>query len=170
MEPGNARIVAAEALGTAILILGGPGTAILAGDRVGLLGIALGFGFSLMIAAYLIGHISGCHINPAVTFAMWITRKVSSKRAIASVVGQLIGGVGGAAIIYGIASGRDGYQRGSFAANGWGKLSANGYGLGSTIVVEIVPDMAAHLRETLPGVEVIEGDARRLADLESVRA
>lgn len=138
MEQGNGRIVAAEAIGTAILIFGGPGTAILAGDDVGVLGIALGFGLSLMIAAYLIGHISGCHINPAVTLAMWLTKKVSSKRAIASVAGQLVGGIGAAAIVYGIASGRDGYQRGGFASNGWGKLSQNGYGLGSTIIVEIV--------------------------------
>ena len=138
LEVGNGRIFAAEALGTAILVMGGPGSAVLAGDRIGVLGVALAFGFSLMVAAYLVGHVSGCHVNPAITLAMWITRKVSSTRALFSVAGQIVGGIGGAAIIYGIASGREGYSRGGFASNGWAQLSLGGYGLGATIVAEVV--------------------------------
>ena len=71
------------------------------------LGIALGFGFSLLIMAYVIGPISGCHINPAVTLGMLIARKINTPHAVFAWIGQVIGGIGGAAIIYGIASGRD---------------------------------------------------------------
>ena len=81
--------------------------------------IALGFGFSLLIMAYVIGPISGCHINPAVTLGMLLARKVDLTHAVYSWIGQVVGAVGGAAIIYGIASGRDGFQRGQFAANLW---------------------------------------------------
>lgn len=134
----NARVFAAEALGTAILIMGGPGSAILAGNEIGQLGISLAFGLSLLVAAYLIGNVSGCHINPAVTLAMWIARKVDGRRALHCVGGQLVGGIGGAAIIYGIASSLEGYQRDRFAANGWAQLSPGGYGLGAAIIVEVV--------------------------------
>jgi aquaporin Z len=150
MEPrNNGRILAAELVGTLVLMLGGPGVAILLptlgllpeGDAstgaglVKILIIALGFGFSLLIMAYAIGPISGCHINPAVTLGMLLTRKVDITQAVYSWIGQIVGAIGGAAIIYGIASGRDGFQRGQFAANLW---SGKYYGLGSAIVVEVV--------------------------------
>ncbi|HEY7626888.1 MAG TPA: aquaporin [Ilumatobacteraceae bacterium] len=150
MEPSNnGRILAAELVGTLVLMLGGPGVAILL-PSLGLLGegdattgaglirmliIALGFGFSLLIMAYVIGPISGCHINPAVTLGMLLTRKVTTMHAVYAWIGQVIGAVGGAAIIFGIASGRDGFKRGQFAANLW---SGKYYGLGSAIIVEVL--------------------------------
>jgi len=136
----NGRIFAAETVGTAVLMLGGPGTAILASEAVGnTVGIALGFGLSLLIMAYVIGPISGCHINPAVTLGLYLARKVNGAHALFAVVGQIVGGVGGAAIVYGIASGRKGYARGQFAANLWTADGGTRYfGLGSAIVVEIV--------------------------------
>jgi aquaporin Z len=133
-SPAPGRVLAAELVGTAVLVIGGPGTAILA-PEVGLLGISLAFGFSLLIMAYVIGPISGCHINPAVTLGLLLARKVSVAHAVFAWVGQIVGGVMGATIIYGIASGRDGYDRGQFAANLWSGPYA---GLGSTIVVEVV--------------------------------
>jgi aquaporin Z len=137
-DVSNARVLAAEALGTAILILGGPGSAILAGDEIGTLGIALAFGLSMVAAAYLIGNVSGCHVNPAVTLAMWIAQKVDGRRALHCVAGQLIGGIGGAAIIYGIASSIEGYEKDQFASNGWAQLSPGNYQLGAAMVVEVV--------------------------------
>jgi aquaporin Z len=139
----------AEAIGTAVLMLGGPGVAILAGDRVGMLGVALGFGLSLMIMAYCIGPISGCHINPAVSLGMWLARKVNGRHAVAAVIGQVIGAVAGAAMIWGIASGNDSFARGNFASNGYDRIpftdsnpSAFGgkpfFSLGAAIAVEIL--------------------------------
>jgi aquaporin Z len=150
MEPiDNGRILAAELVGTLVLMLGGPGVAILlpvlgllpegdASTGAGLLKIliiALGFGFALMIMCYVIGPISGCHVNPAVTLGMLLARKVTTAHAVSAWIGQVVGAVSGAAIIYGIASGRDGFKRGQFAANLW---SGKYYGLGSAIVVEVL--------------------------------
>jgi aquaporin Z len=130
----HGRILAAEIFGTAVLIIGGPGTAILA-PNVGLLGIAFAFGLSLLVMAYVIGPISGCHINPAVTLGLLVARKVTGTHAVFAVIGQLIGGIAGAAIVFGVANGRDEFVRGQFAANLW---SGPYFGLGATIVVEIV--------------------------------
>jgi aquaporin Z len=150
MEPqNNGRILAAELVGTLVLMLGGPGVAILlptlgllpAGDAtVGagvlkILVVSLGFGFSFLIMWYVIGPISGCHINPAITLGMLLARKVNMTHAVYAWIGQVIGAVGGAAIIYGIASGQQGFARGQFDANLW---SGPYFGLGSTIVVEVL--------------------------------
>lgn len=135
MDQNNGRILGAELVGTTVLMLGGPGTAILAGPDVGQLGIALAFGFSLLIMAYVIGPVSGCHINPAVTLGLYLAKKIDSAHAVFAVVGQLIGAVVGATIIYGIATGQDDFERGQFAANLW---SGPYFGLGATIVVEVV--------------------------------
>ena len=135
----NARILGAEAFGTAVLMMGGPGTAILMPpNEAKLLAVSLAFGFSLLIMAYTIGPISGCHINPAVTLGMWLAKKVNGAHAVFAVIGQLIGAAIGGFIIWGIAQGVDGYQRGGFASNGYKEHSPGGYGLGSAIVVEIV--------------------------------
>lgn len=131
----NGRILAAELVGTAVLMLGGPGVAIFSAPAVGQLGIALGFGFSLLIMAYVIGPISGCHINPAVTLGLFLSRKIDGAHAVFAVIGQLVGAIGGAAIIYGIASGRDDWERGQFAANLW---SGPYFGVGAAIVTEVV--------------------------------
>ncbi len=150
MEPrNNGRILAAELVGTLVLMLGGPGVAVLlptlgllpegdASTGAGLLKvliIALGFGLSLLIMWYVIGPISGCHINPAVTLGMLLARKVDLTQAVYSWIGQVVGGISGIAIVFGIASGRDGFHRGQFAANLW---SGKYYGLGSAIVVEVI--------------------------------
>lgn len=135
MEQDNGRIFAAELIGTLVLMLGGPGTAILAGDAVGNLGIALGFGLSLLVMVYVIGPVSGCHINPAVTLGLYVARKIDRAHAAFAAAGQIIGAIVGALIVYGIASGRDDFERGQFAANLWSGRYA---GLGSTIVAEVV--------------------------------
>lgn len=143
------RILVAELVGTAVLMLGGPGVAILAGDRVGVIGISLGFGFALMIMAYCIGPISGCHINPAVSLGMWLARRVDGRHAVAAVIGQLIGAVAGAAMIWGIARGNGSFARQNFASNGYDRLplpdrivpDVDGqpfYSLGAAISVEVL--------------------------------
>jgi aquaporin Z len=131
----NGRIVAAELVGTAVLMLGGPGVAIFTSDQVGVLGVAAGFGLSLLIMAYVIGPISGCHINPAVTLGMLLAKKINTAHAVFAWLGQLFGGVVGGAIIYGIASGRSGFSSGSFASNLW---TGDFYGFGSMVIVEVL--------------------------------
>lgn len=133
----NGRILGAELVGTAVLMMGGPGVAILV-PQIGVLGIALGFGFSLMIMAYCIGPVSGCHINPSVTLGMLLAKKIDKAHAMFAWAGQIIGAIGGAAVVYGIASGQAGYQRGQFASNLWTSPDGRYFGLGSTIVVEVV--------------------------------
>src|SRR6266511_1006049 len=131
----NGRVFAAELFGTTVLMLGGPGVAIFAGEAVGQLGIALGFVFSLLILAYVIGPFSGAHVNPAVTLAAFLAKKITFSHAVFAWAAQLLGGALGGLIIYGIASGRDTFRRGQFAANLW---SGQYYGLGATIIAEIV--------------------------------
>ena len=134
----DVRILVAELFGTMILVMGGPGSAILAGDRIHLAGVAFAFGLSLIIAEYTIGGVSGCHVNPAVTLAMWITKKVPTRTVPAYIIGQIIGAFAGAAVIFAIANGIDGFSaKDNFAANAWG--AKNGfYPVGSMIIVEIV--------------------------------
>ncbi len=129
----NGRIFVAELVGTAVLMLGGPGVAIFTGG--GALTIALGFGLSLLVMAYVIGPISGCHINPAVTLGFLLTRKINGAHAVFAWLGQVIGAISGAAIIYGIGSGRDDFKRGQFAANLW---SGQYFGVGAAIVAEVI--------------------------------
>lgn len=135
----NARILGAEAFGTAVLVMAGPGTAVLmpAGPTK-VLAVALAFGFAMTIMAYTIGPISGGHINPAVTLGMWLARKINGAHAFFAVIGQFVGAAIGAFVIWSIARGRDGFDRGSFASNGFKAHSPEGYGLGSAIVVEVV--------------------------------
>jgi len=137
----SVRIGIAEAIGTAILVIGGPGTAILAGDVVGgTLGIALAFGFSLLCAAYAIGSISGCHINPAVTVGSWVLGKTKASLVPFYIVGQVVGGVAGAAVIFVIANGRPGFnaEESGFASNGWANHSPGGFDFGAMVVTEVV--------------------------------
>src|SRR3954452_17914452 len=136
----NARILGAELVGTTVLMLGGPGSAILipGNNSAKYLCVALAFGFSLLVMAYVIGPISGCHINPAVTLALWLTRKTNSAHAFFAVIGQFLGAALGGLIIWRIAAGVDGFQRGTFDSNGYAQLSPGGYGLGSAIIVEII--------------------------------
>src|SRR6476619_2979419 len=120
------RIALAEAIGTLILVAGGPGTAVLATGgffaegSVGVLGVAIAFGLSLLCAAYAIGSISGCHINPAVTVGLWVAGKTKSGDVPFYLGGQILGGALGAAIIFVIANSQDGFDAklGGFASNG----------------------------------------------------
>ncbi len=140
--PDHGQILAAELIGTAVLVMCGPGSAILVPDFPGKqLLVSLSFGLALLAMVYVIGPISGSHINPAVTLSMLLANKVTLKQAVYSWIGQFVGGVVGAVIIFGIASGRDNFDRGGFASNGWGRPFTDAgqiYGLGSVIVVEIV--------------------------------
>lgn len=140
----NGRILVAEAIGTTILMLGGPGVAVLAAgtgalDGAATLAVALGFGLSLLVAAYTIGHISGAHINPAVTVAMLAMRKIGWSRALAYWIGQFVGATVGGFIIWVIRKGAfDDFDAGptNFATNLWDE--GNGFfGFGPMVVAEI---------------------------------
>ena len=137
----NGRILAAELVGTAVLMLGGPGVAIFTADQIGVFGVAAGFGLSLAIMAYVIGPISGCHINPAVTLGMLLAKKINIAHAVVAWIGQLVGGILGGAIIYGIASGRTGFSSGAFASNRW---TGDFYGFGSMVIVEVLGNQILH--------------------------
>jgi aquaporin Z len=140
------RVLLAELIGTMVLVIGGPGTAILAtggftDGSVEVLGVSLAFGFSLLVMAYAIGNISGCHINPAVTFALWIARRVETAMVPIYVAGQLVGAALGGLVIYVIASGGPGdfdANETTFAVNGWADLSPGGFNFGAMLVTEIV--------------------------------
>ncbi|MGH9135076.1 MAG: aquaporin, partial [Ilumatobacteraceae bacterium] len=136
MESNSGRILAAELVGTAVLVMAGPGSAILAGEAIGVLGVALAFGLSLLIMCYVIGPISGSHINPAVTLGMLLAKKIDTGRAVISWIGQFVGAIIGALIIFLIANSRDGFERGGFASNGWDRDGFSN--LAATIIVEIV--------------------------------
>jgi len=136
--PANLKILGAEIVGTFVLMIVGPGTAILASDAMGTLGVAFAFGLALLAMAYSIGHISGCHINPAVTVAFWLTRKITLGQAVYYWVAQVVGAVLGGLVLYVVSSGGDNDKTGVFASNGWGDDLGVPFGLGAAIVVEIV--------------------------------
>lgn len=140
MRVRSMRVLAAELVGTAILLMGGPGSAVLAGDRIGTFGVAFAFGLSLLVAAYVIGPVSGCHINPAVTIGMWLTRRVDSALVPFYIVGQIVGAAIGGGIIFAIANGQPGFSASEdgFATNGWADQSPGGYNFGAMLVVEII--------------------------------
>jgi aquaporin Z len=128
----------AEAIGTMVLMIVGPGSAILAADVMGTLGVALAFGLVLLTMAYTIGHISGCHINPAVTLGFWISKQISGRAAIGYVVAQVAGALTGGLLLYVVTEGGDLDKTGVFASNGWGDTIGTPFGLGSVIIVEIL--------------------------------
>ncbi len=134
----------AEMFGTFWLVLGGCGSAVLAAGfpdvGVGLLGVALAFGLTVLTMAFAIGHISGCHLNPAVTVGLWVGGRFSAKDVIPYIVFQVIGGVIAAAILYVIASGQASFDvaASGFAANGFGDHSPGGYSLTAALVSEVV--------------------------------
>lgn len=136
-SPSSIRIVGAEMVGTAVLMLIGPGSAVLAADSIGALGVALAFGLALLAMAYSIGHISGCHINPAVTLGFFLSGKINIVRAAYYWVAQIVGAAVGGLLVYIISKNGDLDKTGVFAANGWGDKIGSSFGLGSTVVVEI---------------------------------
>ena len=136
------RRLTAELIGTAWLVFGGCGSAVLAAAvpelGIGFTGVAFAFGLTLLTMAYAIGHISGCHINPAVTLGLWAGGRFPARDVIPYIVAQVIGGIVGAAILYLVASGKAGFDvANGFAANGYGDHSPDGYNLTSALVVEI---------------------------------
>jgi aquaporin Z len=142
---------AAEFIGTATLVFMGCGSAVIAGEKVGFLGIALAFGLSVLVMVYAIGPISGCHINPAITIAMLTAGKIKSMDAVAYIVAQCLGGILGAAVLLQVVERRLGY---SLAANGLGQ---NGYGLHSPMGYSLAGCLAAEIILTALFLFVIFG-------------
>jgi aquaporin Z len=132
----------AEFIGTFWLVLGGCGSAVLAaafpGLGIGFVGVAIAFGLTNLTMVYAIGHISGSHINPAVSVGLWAGGRFESKELAPYIIAQMLGGLLAAAILYLIASGKPGFEIGSFAANGYGEHSPGGYSMQSALICEIV--------------------------------
>lgn len=134
----------AELFGTFWLVFGGCGSAVLAAGYpdlgIGFLGVALAFGLTLLTMAYSIGHISGCHLNPAVTIGLWAGKRFPAKDILPYIIAQLIGAVIAACVLYVIASGKAGYELApnGLAVNGYGAQSPDGYSLGSGLIIEVV--------------------------------
>lgn len=137
----------AEAFDTFWLVLGGCGSAVLAAGfpevGIGLLGVALAFGLTVLTMAFAIGHISGCHLNPAVTVGLWVGGRFSAKEVIPYLLSQVFGGVIAGAVLYVIATGQMGFDvaASGFAANGFGEHSPGGYSMTAALVSEVVMTM-----------------------------
>lgn len=131
----------AEFLGTFWLVLGGCGSAVLACNfpdaGIGFLGVALAFGLTVVTMAYAIGHISGAHLNPAVTIGLWMGGRMDSKEVPGYIIAQVLGGILAAGVLYIIATG-NGSEIAGFASNGYGSSSPGGYSLLAALVCEIV--------------------------------
>ncbi len=131
----------AEFIGTLWLVLGGCGSAVLAAAYpelgIGFVGVAIAFGLTVVTMAYAIGHISGCHLNPAVSVGLWIGGRFDKKELLPYIAAQVLGAIAGAGILYLIASGKPGFEVGGFAANGYGEHSPGGYTMLSALVTEI---------------------------------
>lgn len=131
----------AEFIGTFWLVLGGCGSAVLAANfpniGIGLVGVSLAFGLTVLTIVYSLGHISGAHLNPAVTFGLWAGGRVDGKTILPYVIAQVLGGIAAAAVLYVIATG-NGSEIGNFAANGYGDHSPGGYSMVAAIVSEFV--------------------------------
>ncbi len=137
----RSRALGAEALGTYWLVLGGCGTAVIAGLGVGTLGISLAFGLTVLTGAYALGHISGGHFNPAVTIGLWSAKKFDARHVVPYVAAQVIGGILAAVTLWLIIANHPGFVRSGnwLAANGFGDTgSPGGYNLGAAAVTEVV--------------------------------
>lgn len=133
----------AEFIGTLWLVLGGCGSAVLAAAfpelGIGFYGVALAFGLTVLTMAFAIGHISGCHLNPAVSVGLWAGGRFPASELLPYIAAQVAGGIVGAGILYLIASGQDGFSLSDgFASNGFGEHSPGGYNLSAALVCEIV--------------------------------
>ena len=132
----------AEFIGTLWLVLGGCGSALLAAAYpelgIGFVGVSIAFGLTVVTMAYAIGHISGCHLNPAVSIGLWIGGRFDKKEVLPYIAAQVLGAIAGAGILYIIASGKTGFEIGGFAANGYGEHSPGGYSLLAALVTETV--------------------------------
>ncbi|GEA52641.1 aquaporin Z [Vibrio inusitatus NBRC 102082] len=132
----------AELIGTFWLVFGGCGSAVLAAGipdlGIGFAGVALAFGLTVVTMAYAIGHISGCHLNPAITIGLWAGGRHEAKEVVPYIIAQVIGGIIAGGVLYVIATGKAGAEIGGFATNGYGEHSPMGYGLTAALVTEIV--------------------------------
>jgi aquaporin Z len=136
----------AEFFGTFWLVLGGCGSAVLAAAfpevGIGLLGVALAFGLTVLTMAYAIGHISGCHLNPAVSIGLWAGGRFAAKDLVPYIAAQVLGAIVAGGVLYVIATGKAGFDlAGGFASNGYGAHSPGGYSLTAALVTEIVMTM-----------------------------
>ncbi len=136
----------AEFFGTFWLVLGGCGSAVLAAAfpdvGIGLLGVSLAFGLTVLTMAFAIGHISGCHLNPAVSFGLWAGGRFQAKELLPYIVAQVLGGVAAGGVLYLIASGKAGFDvSAGFASNGYGAHSPGGYSLPAALITEVVMTM-----------------------------
>lgn len=132
----------AEFLGTFWLVLGGCGSAVLAAGfpelGIGFVGVSFAFGLTVLTMAYAIGHVSGCHLNPAVSIGLFMGGRFEGKDLLPYIASQVLGGIAGAGVLFMIASGQEGFVAGGFASNGFGELSPGGYGMTAVIICEIV--------------------------------
>ncbi|NLN62763.1 MAG: aquaporin Z [Myxococcales bacterium] len=136
----------AEFLGTFWLVLGGCGSAVLAAAfpelGIGLLGVALAFGLTVLTMAYAIGHISGCHLNPAVSVGLWVGGRFSAKELLPYIVAQVLGGIVAGGVLFLIASGKSGFDvTQGFATNGYGDHSPGKYAMTAALLTEVVMTM-----------------------------
>jgi aquaporin Z len=136
----------AELIGTFWLVLGGCGSAVLAAAfpdvGIGLLGVSLAFGLTVLTMAYAIGHVSGCHLNPAVSIGLWAGGRFASKDLVPYIIAQVAGAIIAGGVLYLIASGQDGFKLADgFASNGFGEHSPGKYTMGAALITEVVMTM-----------------------------
>ncbi|MBE9560544.1 MAG: aquaporin Z, partial [Proteobacteria bacterium] len=136
----------AESFGTFWLVLGGCGSAVLAASfpdvGIGLLGVSLAFGLTVLTMAYAIGHISGCHLNPAVSIGLWAGGRFPANQLLPYIVAQVIGAIIAGGTLYLIASGKAGFDvSAGFASNGFGEHSPGGYSMFAALLTEVVMTM-----------------------------
>jgi aquaporin Z len=136
----------AEFIGTFWLVLGGCGSAVLAAAfphvGIGLLGVSLAFGLTVLTMAFAIGHISGCHLNPAISIGLWAGGRFEAKELGPYIAAQVLGGIVAGGVLYLIASGKAGFElSGGFASNGYGEHSPGGYSLTAAFITEVVMTM-----------------------------
>src|SRR6476659_546928 len=141
------RKLAAEFIGTAWLVLGGCGSAVLAASfpqlGIGFVGVSLAFGLTVLTMAYAIGHVSGCHLNPAVSVGLWAGGRFKAAELIPYIVAQVLGAIAGAAVLYAIDSGKAGFDvHAGFASNGFAEHSPGGYSLAAGFACEVAMTFA----------------------------
>jgi aquaporin Z len=141
MMPSTNRLIA-EGVGTFWLVFGGCGSAVLAAAfpqvGIGLLGVSFAFGLTVLTMAYAIGHISGCHLNPAVSVGLMVGKRFPASDLPGYIGAQVVGAILGAGVLYLIASGKAGFELGGFASNGYGEHSPGGYSLMAALIAEVV--------------------------------
>jgi len=136
----DVRKYLAELIGTFALVFVGCGSAVIAGRQIGYFGISFAFGLTVLAMVYAIGNISGCHINPAITVAMYVAGKIKSKDAVAYIIVQCVGAMIAAGVLYSVAAGRAGYSLtiNGLGQNGYGAESPAGYSLYACFIAEVV--------------------------------